>query len=311
MMVRHRPRHPVEEPLMFDTQVINVAIGLVFCFAATALAASTVTEAIASLLKLRAGTLVAGVQELLNDSDFSGLARQVYNHALVNPQGSGALGTGAPRGGPSYIRAGHFASALVDVLQKVPGDVATMKSTIDALPDPQLRQLLQGMVVRAQGDVDRLHAQIADWFDAGMDRVSGGYKRRAQLVSFLAALLLAVTINVDATHVVTTLWRNPALARALATEVAPMAQGTPEVKAAIAQLETLPVGPGLLAACDTHEWVCVAGHGVSGYNLLGWLITAVASVFGAPFWFDLLQKLVQLRGSGPKPPAPAKAADGA
>jgi hypothetical protein len=32
--------------------------------------------------------------------------------------------------------------------------------------------------------------------------------------------------------------------------------------------------------------------------LLGWLITAVATLFGAPFWFDSLQKITQLRGAG-------------
>ena len=35
--------------------------------------------------------------------------------------------------------------------------------------------------------------------------------------------------------------------------------------------------------------------------LPGLLITAIASLFGAPFWFDLLQRLTQLRGTGAKP----------
>ena len=69
---------------MFDTPVINVAIGLVFCFAATALAASTITEVLASLIKLRANSLVTGVRQMLNDPNFNGLALQVYNHALVH-----------------------------------------------------------------------------------------------------------------------------------------------------------------------------------------------------------------------------------
>ena len=75
---------------MFDTLVINVAIGLVFCFAATALAASTVTEALASLVKLRANTLVTGMQKMLNDPEFKGLALSIYNHALVHPKGDAA-----------------------------------------------------------------------------------------------------------------------------------------------------------------------------------------------------------------------------
>jgi hypothetical protein len=32
--------------------------------------------------------------------------------------------------------------------------------------------------------------------------------------------------------------------------------------------------------------------------MAGWFITAVVTLFSAPFWFDSPQKLVQLRGAG-------------
>jgi hypothetical protein len=31
----------------------------------------------------------------------------------------------------------------------------------------------------------------------------------------------------------------------------------------------------------------------------GWLITAIATLFGAPFWYDSLQTVVRLKGTGP------------
>lgn len=54
------------------------------------------------------------------------------------------------------------------------------------------------------------------------------------------------------------------------------------------------------------------------YHWLGWLLTAIAISVGAPFWFDLLDRLMTIRSSGPvpapnpkpqsgpPPPAPAK-----
>jgi hypothetical protein len=36
-------------------------------------------------------------------------------------------------------------------------------------------------------------------------------------------------------------------------------------------------------------------------KLIGWIITTGAVYMGAPFWFDLLSKLVNLRGTGKKP----------
>jgi hypothetical protein len=43
----------------------------------------------------------------------------------------------------------------------------------------------------------------------------------------------------------------------------------------------------------------VAGHWA--FNFIGWLLMAIAVSLGAPFWFDLLNKLVNLRLAGVKP----------
>jgi hypothetical protein len=48
-----------------------------------------------------------------------------------------------------------------------------------------------------------------------------------------------------------------------------------------------------------------AGVGSILLRLLGWLVTAAAVSFGAPFWFDALSKLGSLRTAGGKPrPSP-------
>ena len=45
-------------------------------------------------------------------------------------------------------------------------------------------------------------------------------------------------------------------------------------------------------------------------TLLGWLITALAITLGAPFWFDLLSKLISLRGAGKiSPPGDSNSSD--
>jgi hypothetical protein len=295
---------------MFDTPIINVAIGLVFCFAAMSLAASTVTEGLASVIKLRANTLVTGVQQMLNDPKFSGLAQKVYQHALVHPRGDGRMKSRArfwTYNGPSYVRPENFAAALVDVLQESPGGFDTLKAGVDKIEDPQLKQVLQGILVRANGDLEKVHAQIANWFDTSMDRISGAYKRQAQLICFVAALAMSTAMNVDATRVVTTLWAHPEWAREVASQLS-QAGKSPELQQTMDKLAALPIGPRLLDACDAQtKLVCLRGHAVPKMAILGWLITAVASIFGAPFWFDMLGKLVQLRGSGPKPEEPGAA----
>jgi hypothetical protein len=41
---------------------------------------------------------------------------------------------------------------------------------------------------------------------------------------------------------------------------------------------------------------------VNGRTILGWLLTVVAVSLGAPFWFDVLMRVANLRANGPKPP---------
>lgn len=56
----------------------------------------------------------------------------------------------------------------------------------------------------------------------------------------------------------------------------------------------------------TSYWLAKGGNFL--FATLGWFITAVAVTLGAPFWFDLLGKLVKLRGSGPRANGDDKAA---
>lgn len=89
------------------------------------------------------------------------------------------------------------------------------------------------------------------------------------------------------------------------------------IVAALAKLEPLglPVGFTCLSPLDTTSASglgkavagCLHGIGTGGAaavlsRLAGWLLTALAVSLGAPFWFDLLNRLVDLRGAGKKPP---------
>ncbi|MES2128355.1 MAG: hypothetical protein V4463_13890 [Pseudomonadota bacterium] len=269
---------------MFGSTVLEVAIGLTFCYASLALIVSTVQEAIASALRLRARTLLAGIKTMFNDPHFNGLAQALYRHALINPHDDGKSGDpGRLANKPSYIDPRHFAMALIDTISGE-GELA---AAIAQLPDPQLRSVLETIHKRAGGDLKRFEFLVSNWFDNAMEQVSGSYKRRATLIGFVLALALAASFNIDSIHLFRTLWQHPALA-------AQLGAADPRVLDA---LWTLPIGWDVAPSFDMH----MAAH------IPGWLITASSALFGAPFWFDLLQKLVQVRGTGGKPHEKKKA----
>ena len=281
---------------MFNSPIIDVAIGLVFCYAAVALTVSTMTEAVSSTLKWRSTSLFASIKALLNDPTFQGLAHKVLNHALVNPMIDGRTDAGKePLKLPSYVQSKNFAIALVDAIQSVPGDFAKLKQDIDQIKDEQLRTFLQGAYAKALleesplAQVEALNQRLADWFDSAMERASGEYKRRAQAWTFGIALVVALVFNIDSVFLLKALWSRPALTAGITS---PSAQA--DAASLLQQMQVLPVGWTGRHYDTAFDWLAA---------IAGIFVTAITALFGAPFWFDALQQLVRLRGTGAKPKA--------
>ncbi len=317
---------------MFGSTILDVAAGVVFGFLAISLFTSSAVEAINSVLKLRATNLLSGVQALVNDPNFTGLARQLYQHGSISPFSPGGAGPQNPdpfadkKNLPSYIDKAQFARALLDVTglsaaapaqaAQAPGPqaIAALDAQVAGIADPQIRQLLQGIVARSSGDLKQIEKEVGDWFDNGMDRLSGTFKRRTQLFTFLIALPIAFIFNMDSIRIGTMLWEHPSLAEGLKTPTFPSAllHGEKPATEEDAMLvitnmaeADLPVGwaPGhFLEVSNGHGgWDRVWSPATIFSSLLGWIITAAAALFGAPFWFDALQSIIRLKGSGPSP----------
>lgn len=268
---------------MFGSTVLEVAIGLTFCYGTLALVVSTLQEALAAAFSLRANMLLDAVKRMLDDPRCEALAQSLYDHPLVNPHGGGNARRPLSVK-PSYIEPAHFAIALLDSLRSNPA--IPLQAAIETLPDEQVRRVLLALYRQSSGDLQRFQEGVAGWFNSAMERLSGVYKRRQLLISFLLALLLTIMLNVDSIHLFQTLWQNPALAAQI--KAAPNALDAE----ALRQLWAMPIG-----------WSSFPPQFNAAFALqvAGWLITAGTTLFGAPFWFDLLQRAVQLRGTGAKP----------
>lgn len=313
--------------------VLNLFLGLALTFGSFSLLTGAMVEALASALGWRAATLEAGLRKMLNDPKLTGLAKQVLAHAAVNP-----LSPGAPAGKldakrPAYIEPTQFAAALTDVLDlpdKADRTVASLQATLAKLENPQLEQFLGGLLARAKGDMDQFRAGLAAWFDSAMDRVSGSYKRKVQAWNFCLALGLAGMMNVDALTIARQLWVQPGLSNSIAEQLRqafppPVAKpaedgasGAAAASPAKASAEQVPYDSlyDLWSKSLPFGWANFRMPGESEKPkvilllLCGWIISASATLFGAPFWFDTLQRVARIRSSGPSPREAATARGG-
>jgi hypothetical protein len=310
---------------MLGSTILDVAIGVIFLFLSVSVAASTATETLASILNWRAKTLRTGLMDLLNDQSFNNLAAQLYDHALINPRGPGLppgarpannpppaanapLTSGSVKNSPAYIQPKQFADAFMDVLKlwESAGPLPTIAELNDAVDarvpaahNPQVNALLKGIILRTGGDMAKIKTELANWFDNAMDRLSGAYKRHAQWVTFLAALAVSVIINADALHTAQRIWAQPALVASI--KAGASAEATVETPQGTIDPTTLPFGWSDSSYLYQKKYPTELAFGQVCLAVLGWIITALASLFGAPFWFDTLQQVIRLKGSGPSP----------
>jgi hypothetical protein len=198
-------------------------------------------------------------------------------------------------------------------------------------------------VLRTDQIVATTRLNLESWFNDAMDRLSGTYKRNAQITAFIIGVILALLLNVDSINVATSLWREPTLRQAIiaqAQNYTPPAatKGTTtttplqNIPALETQLQALNIPFGwTFAAFNTGGRTCSllpvqAGQvwGIPSQDssarpvclrfsnlppdliawlvkILGLLMTGAAAAQGAPFWFDILGKLVNVRGTGANP----------
>jgi len=294
---------------MFGSAILDTAIGMIFVFLVLSLICGIVQELIATVLGWRAATLRAGVQQMLGDPGFAGLAKQLYEHplitALMKPSAAGA-----PAKLPSYIPSRTFALALLDLMDpqgalKESGERG--QALVAKITDEKLRAIAQALVSDASATLESLRLNLEDWFDDAMARASGWYKRRAQQVTLGIGLAISIGFNVNTIAVFSTLWKDHTVRAAVVEQAAALhggqAGGAPaltvgELQAQMKELD-LPIGWKLLpdGAVDLSDL---------GYrSIVGWIIGAFAVGLGSQFWFDLLGKLLSLRSAGEKPPTAA------
>jgi hypothetical protein len=281
---------------MFGSTILDAAIGMVFIYLLASLVVSAANELIASMLKLRAKNLFSGVKELLQEKDKSTLTSTLYGHPLIS-------GLSKKGGKPSYIPSRTFVLAFLDVIDpadpKSPRTTEKLQSAINGLPDP-LKNALTTLFNEAGHDVEQFKSQLEIWFNNTMERVSGWYKRRTQWIQLVFAIVLAVSLNIDSVHVGRTLFAVHSPLRAALVEKAKSVLAShndslEHVTAAISSVY-LPIG------WAEFSW---KGFDKTPADILsripGWLITALAVSLGAPFWFDLLNKFINIRGAGKAP----------
>ncbi|RBQ20192.1 hypothetical protein DP939_10265 [Spongiactinospora rosea] len=216
----------------------------------------------------------------------------------------------------------RFALAMMELVSADPKGVPGLLERLNAMGSP-LYGHLSGVWKSAANDLEHFRKGTEEWFDGEMQRLTMLYRRYVRWVVVSLSLLVVLLFSVDGLEYGKALLRD----HAFRAGVASIATGGSEGLAALKQrctatgesadpyvcvTETLsspamvqvfehslvsmrmpPDGGSPTVSWNTEAW---ARRLITPGHWPGFLISLVALLFGAPFWWDALRRLTGFRG---------------
>jgi uncharacterized protein YukE len=196
---------------------------------------------------------------------------------------------------------------LEHLRQKLPPSVVGNMATLARRAQMKAKSTEEG--------VNILRREIEQSFNNSMERASGVYKRNAKGVALLIGFAIAIIANADTFHIASRLSKDSAIRTAIVNNAGEIVQrNSTNTQQDLKRLRdetdqvlsttSLPIGWNKI---NLEQQLGNIQKPVSFTKYLtmaaGWFISGMAISMGAPFWFDLLSKVVNVRNSGKKPAA--------
>lgn len=291
--------------------MLQVVIGIIFVLLLLSLLATTVMELLASIFSLRGKNLEKALKNMLASTDLDERILQQFKDNALYKQLSSRTGkrTYSP---PSYMGSESFQSILFEVILGGKNvTIGNIKERLSEIENEDLQKVLSQLMREAEDHLDTFKGKVQGWYDNIMDRASGWYKKSTQKILIVLGLIIAVVFNADTISIYEHLESSPeslerlvSLAETFVEEREGQSLTATDVEfneaytnlkslinKEINQIQSLGLGWNKvnLTEIDQRGWVI---------KVLGWIVTALAISLGAPFWFDLLRKVVNIRNAG-------------
>lgn len=234
-----------------------------------------------------------------------------------------------------YAEAIQKTAAAKELVQQHYGDggIMTLKQAIDNQPETvkqkdtagndidvpnPTKKMLQKLLTEAESEAASFRDLIEQHFEAVMDRASGWYKHRTQIVALAISALLVVGANVDTLKIASTLSTNPEARK----QMVELAKAKVDELNKVAQAASAPAATHTLQEAAETLAKANADLGTTGIQLgwkdfkqkynnanpeqyinkfVGLIISILAISLGAPFWFDTLNRVMKIRTAGISP----------
>lgn len=197
----------------------------------------------------------------------------------------------------------------------------------------EAKDTYKALTEKTVSEIELFRGKVENWFDSSMARITDSLKKRySRPATFVVAVIVTICLNADSIALAKYLYSNPEARTKIAMQAYDAVKDTSlllqvqqmqvNTDTSNGSLNTLQFKNKILkeiaginkakqGLSDVMPLTWKAGE-LSGENgnlsprlvfskITGLLATILAIMMGAPFWFDLLNKISNLRGTGSKP----------
>jgi len=187
------------------------------------------------------------------------------------------------------------------------------------------------LIDKSQYDLDQFKIELESFYNKATEQLGNWYKRKIKLILFGYGAILALAFNVDTFHVGKVLWQKPSEATAFVEQIEnykakkkdpTMTQADStlqqianntinDINENYGTLKPLPIGWNDKEAAPFMRVLGIKNKAEKAAKkfqttakdawfdifskFLGWFVTAAAVSLGAPFWYDVFNKVLNIR----------------
>ncbi len=308
---------------MFGSEILEIAIGLIFIYMLLSLLASTVNEIIAKLFSLRGRNLQKAINFMFNEKDTQFQIQKFFDDPFIKKLSARPIFDKLNIKSPTdYISNGTFSKILTKAIfksEEVQIPIETLEKNIDDM-FPQkgdTNRILKRFVRDSAGNIEKLRKNLESWYDDIMGVATEWYKSKVRIILFVIGFVSCVVFNADTISIVKNLSVNPEVRKALVSQAEVLSKSYNKAEAANDSSKTLDDLKQEMKELNVQltdassllglGWSFESGLGFWGRlgfifqnfpsRIWGWILTSLAISLGASFWFSFLQKVINIKSS--------------
>lgn len=289
--------------------ILSIVIGLIFVLLLFSMLTSAIVEVYHAFRASRGNHLKSTLEMMLGPEK----SRLFLEHPYFKQLSSATKPTSTQKL-PVWIDKGTFSAILADILTPEGGKM-DIQERIDKIENLELRKVLNFLWRQSGGDIRLFQKKVEYWYDEVMARAKEWFIDATKWRLFFFGTVLAAALNADTVQIYQSLSTNAVLREQIATDAAAFANSTDtslvsrnssvrdttrkdttDARANFVKLKGMysehissPLGLGWGQSKPDNWWDWLT-------KIVGWLLTGVAVTMGAPFWFEMLKKMLALKG---------------